>query len=102
MAIPFIKETVVYQLSKRFYQLPKSVDSEKKTKGKKSLPTKKLVTQRQSSPQPRINPAFRQKVRKTDGRQLSRKISGGESLETWENQVLKQVLWMWTVYCKLS
>jgi len=40
VAIPFIKETVVYQLSKRFYQLPKSVDSEKKTKGKKSLPTK--------------------------------------------------------------
>ena len=66
MAIPFIKETVVYQLSKRFYQLPKSVDSEKKTKGKKSVPTKKLVTQRQSSPQPRINPAFRQKVRKAD------------------------------------
>lgn len=62
MAIPFIKETVVYQLSKRFYQLPKSVDSEKKTKGKKSLPTK-----RQSPPQPRINPAFRQKVRKADG-----------------------------------
>lgn len=39
----------------------------KKTKGKKSLPTKKLVTQRQISPQPRINPAFRQKVRKADG-----------------------------------
>ena len=29
--LPFIKETVVYQLSKRFYQLPKSVDWEKKS-----------------------------------------------------------------------
>jgi len=34
----------------------------KKTKGKKSLPTK-----RQSPTQPRINPAFRQKFRKADG-----------------------------------
>ena len=39
----------------------------KKTKGKKSLPTKKLVNKRQSPPQPRINQALRQKVRKADG-----------------------------------
>lgn len=42
----------------------------KKIRGKKSLPTKKLVNKRQSSPQPRINPAFRQKVRKADAKEI--------------------------------
>ncbi len=36
-------------------------------KSGKSLPTQKLVNRKQSSPQLRINLAFRQKVRKTDG-----------------------------------
>ena len=62
-----LEETAFYQLLKRRYQFLKSLNLRKKIRGKKSLPTKKLVNKRQSSPQPRINPAFRQKVRKTDG-----------------------------------
>lgn len=62
-----IEETAFYQLLEPLYQVQNLSNLKKKTKGKKSLPTKKLVTQRQSSPQPRINPVFRQKVRKADG-----------------------------------
>ena len=57
-----IEETAFYQLLKPLYQFQNFRNLMKKTKGKKSLPTK-----RQSPPQPRINPAFRQKVRKADG-----------------------------------
>ena len=62
-----IEETAFYQLLKPLYQVQNLSNLKKKTKGKKSLPIKRLVTQRRSSPQPRINPAFRQKVRKADG-----------------------------------
>jgi hypothetical protein len=60
-----IEETAFYQLLEPLYQVQNLSNLKKKTKGKKSLPTKKLVTKKQSPPQPRINPAFRQKVRKT-------------------------------------
>ena len=62
-----IEETAFYQLLEPLYQVQNLSNLKKKTKGKKSLPTKKLVTKRQSFPQPRINPAFRQKLRKADG-----------------------------------
>ena len=62
-----IEETAFYQLLKPLYQAQNLSNLKKKTKGKKSLPTKKLVNKRQSPPQPRINQALRQKVRKADG-----------------------------------
>jgi hypothetical protein len=62
-----IEETAFYQLLGPLYQVQNLSNLKKKTKGKKSLPTKKLVTQRQSSPHPRMNQAFRLKVRKADG-----------------------------------
>ena len=62
-----IEETAFYQLLKPLYQAQNLYNLKKKTKGKKSLPTKKLVNKRQSPPQPRINQALRKKVRKADG-----------------------------------
>ena len=56
-----------YQFPKPFYQLSKFLNFDTKIRGKKLLPTKGLVNSNGSSPQPRINPAFRQKVRKADG-----------------------------------
>ena len=62
-----IEETAFYQLPKRIYQFLKPLDLGKKIRGKNSLPSQKLVNPKQFPSQSRINPAFRQKVRKTDG-----------------------------------
>lgn len=66
MFLLYIEETAFYQLSKRIYQFLKPLDLEKKIRGRNSLPFRKLVNSKQNLSQSRINPAFRQKVRKED------------------------------------
>ena len=67
MFLLYIAEKQFYQLSKRIYQFLKPLDLGKKIRGKNSLPSRKLVNSKQNPSQPRINPTFHQKVRKTDG-----------------------------------
>ena len=67
MFLLYIEETAFYQLPKQIYQFLKPLDLGKKIRGKNSLPSQKLVNPKQFPSQSRINPAFRQKVRKTDG-----------------------------------